>query len=141
MDSGYYVIVVDIDENCIGFSHCSERLLCSTIDYNCISDYVSKHHIDGILTLCTDRPVNVVAKIAEENGLTGVSSTAAYNSTNKARMRMILRKNSIPVPNFSIVSSLEEFNDRLGKHQGDVIIKASDNSGKRSYKAIQQRVR
>lgn len=135
-EMGHHVITVDIDENCIGFEYSDENLKLSTLDYKSIKKYVEKNPIDGIMTLATDRPVNIVAKLASDFGLKAISIEAAKNSTNKAKMRMILNKYNVLMPKFHVVTNEEEFLKAVDDINGPTIIKASDNAGKRGVRKL-----
>ena len=86
------------------------------------------------MTLATDRPVNIVAKIAHDFGLNAISIDAAKNSTNKAKMRTILSEKDILMPRFHVVTNKEEFLKAVDEINGPTIIKASDNAGKRGVR-------
>lgn len=137
-EMGLHVITVDMDENCIGFKHSDEKLVISTLDYQTIKKYIEQNPINGILTLASDRPVNVVAKIGEEFNLNAVSIDAAKKSTNKAMMRRALENTDVTMPRFFITSTIDDFLQTMDQIDFSVIIKSSDNSGKRGIMKLNE---
>ncbi len=95
-----------------------------------------KYQIDGVLTLCTDQPMNSVAKIAEALGLPGITAKAAYTATNKARMRECVAAHGIPCPKFICVVTKEEYLEAVKQFDGKVVVKAVDNAGSRGIKML-----
>lgn len=137
-EMGLQVIVVDMDENAIGFKETGIiKEVISTIDTENILVAAKKHHIDGITTICTDLPMRAVARVAKELGLAGISEEAAYKATNKAAMRECLKKNGVPIPQFYKVESKEEYMDAIKGFKNKCVVKAVDNSGSRGIQLIE----
>ena len=61
------------------------------------------------MTLASDMPMQAVATVCEELGLIGITPQTALNATNKAEMRMCFKAHDVPIPEFYIVSELDEF--------------------------------
>lgn len=133
---GYYVVNVDEDKDCIGFKYSNEKVILSTLDYEGIKKYIGSNPIDGIITLATDRPVNIVAMLARDFNLNSISVSGAKNSTNKANMRRTLSKFNIQMPRFEIVDNFDDFLTANNNIEGSTIVKASDNSGKRGIRKL-----
>lgn len=132
---GLEVVAVDMNPNAIGFKEKGIiKEIISTIDIPSILESAKKHKIDGIMTLASDMPMRSVAVVANELGLVAISEDTAIKATNKAAMRLALKKNNVPVPVFYKVSDKKEYIkainniQRLGRK---CIIKPADNSGSR----------
>jgi biotin carboxylase len=69
-----------------------------TGDFSSILRIAQEQQIDGIVTLCTDAPVRIVARVAERLGLCGISVEAAFRATHKGAMRDALLSGGVPVP-------------------------------------------
>lgn len=128
---GYYVISVDRNKDSVGFAFSDEGLNIGTDDFDGIKKYIEEKPIDGIMTLASDRAVNTIAKIGEHFKLNTISVDAAKNATNKVNMRRILSEHNISAPHFYVASNFSDFIKNIDNFNQDIIIKASDNSGKR----------
>lgn len=136
-EMGLQVIAVDMDPNAVGFKEpgvISEII--STIDTEKILLAAKKHQIDGITTICTDLPMRSVARVCRELGLPGISEEAAFNATNKAAMRKCLKDKGVPVPNFIIVNTKDEYLQAVKEFNTPFVVKAVDNSGSRGIELI-----
>lgn len=128
---GLYVIAVDMDCNAVGFPYADLPLVISTLDTENVLKAAEEHHIDGIMTIASDRPMNTVAVVAEKLGLTSVSVDTALKATNKFEMRKALQDFGVPVPRFARVSDIKAFREALATMTPPVILKPVDNSGSR----------
>lgn len=136
-EMGLQVIAVDMDPNAIGFKE--EDVICeiiSTIDTERILEAAKRHHIDGIVTICTDLPMRSVAKVAKELDLPGISEEAAYMCTNKGAMRTRLMEYGVPVPEYYNVKTKQEYLEAVAKFEKKCVVKAVDNSGSRGIQLI-----
>ena len=107
---GYKVVVVDQNPQAKGFEvEGIQKELISTIDTSEILKVAEYHEIDGIMTLATDLPMQTVARVAKDRGLIGISVETALKTTNKAVMREALRCAKVPIPDYYVVHSEEEF--------------------------------
>ena len=91
---------------------------------------VEKYSIDAIVTTATDKPLVMMAKIAEKYGFPFYSVEAARWSTDKFLMKQRFIKGSIPCAKGRLIRCADEIND----FQVPVIIKPRDNSGSRGVK-------
>ena len=83
-EMGLQVVVCDYYPDCVGKQ--VEGVigeLVSTYDYDGVLEAAKRHKIDAILTLCTDYPARVVAYVAENMGLPGISKADAIRATDK----------------------------------------------------------
>ena len=131
-EMGLDVIAVDMDPDAVGFKEEGiTKLQISTIDTPRIVEAARAYQIDGIMTLASDMPMQAVATVCEELGLIGITPQTALNATNKAEMRMCFKAHDVPIPEFYIVSELDEFMEATKHFTTKFIIKPADNSGNR----------
>jgi biotin carboxylase len=130
-EMGLRIISIDMDENAVGrpFSDVFEQV--STIDVSGALRVAKKHKPDGVLTLCTDAPLRVVAAVNDELGLKGIDSRTAELVTNKYSMRKKMRETGIPCPAFREVTSVSEAESAAVEIHYPVVIKPVDSSGSR----------
>lgn len=130
------IFSVDMDPSAEGFEFADHQLVISTIDIPNILQAAKECKIDGIMTLATDMPMRAVATVAEEMGLVGISVNSALKATNKAMMRVCLKENGVPVPDFYKVSSFDEYKEVVRKFTKPFIVKPADSSGSRGIYLI-----
>lgn len=135
---GIFTIVADYDSNAIGKKFADKFYEISTLDYASLLDVAKKEKIDGIMTICSDRPMTVVARIGEKLNLSTISLQAAINATDKSTMRKVLRDEGIPIPKFSICRNKEELVKAIDEIGLPLIVKPSDNSGSRGVFLIKK---
>ena len=136
-EMGLDVIAVDMNPDAIGFKEEGvTKVLISTIDTPKIVEAARHYKIDGIMTLCTDMPMQAVAAVCEDLGLVGVSRQTALNATNKAEMRQCFKAHGVPIPDFYIVRERNEFIDAAKNFTSKFIVKPADNSGNRGVELI-----
>lgn len=136
-EMGLNVVVVDMNPDAIGFKEPGiEREIISTIDAEGVLEAARKHQIDGIVTICTDLPMRVVAKVAKELNLPGISEEAAFMCTNKGAMRARLKEYGVPVPEYYNIVTKEEYLEAVSHFDQKCVVKAVDNSGSRGIQLI-----
>lgn len=136
-EMGLQVIVCDYYPDCVGKQ--VEGVigeLVSTYDYDGVLEAAKRHKIDAILTLCTDYPARVVAYVAENMGLPGISKADAIRATDKGKMRQCLSQHNVPSPKFSVVSDKSSFLNSIAKFNSTCVVKAVDNSGSRGIQLL-----
>ena len=62
---GALVTFADQSETCAAVGKGAHHLHCSMFDEDRISEYISKHRVDGIVTGGTDQVVNLLARLCE----------------------------------------------------------------------------
>jgi carbamoyl-phosphate synthase large subunit len=129
---GIYSFVADYDPMAPGFSYADQKVYVSTNDYDGILSVAKQFQVDGILTT-SDFPVNIVAKVSQELGLSSMSESVAAICTNKFKQRVIFRNSSINVPFFRLCSKPEDVGDL---NNFPYIIKPVDSSASRGVKKV-----
>jgi carbamoyl-phosphate synthase large subunit len=99
-------------------------------DYEGTCAVVDKYSIDAIVTAATDKPLVMMARIAEKYGFPFYSVETAQWSTDKFQMKERFMDGSVPCAKGRLVKSVSEVED----FEFPVIIKPRDNSGSRGVK-------
>lgn len=99
-------------------------------DYEGTCAVVEKHGIDAIVTAATDKPLVMMARIAEKYGFPFFSVATAQWSTDKFQMKQRFMEGGVPCAKGRLVKSAAEVED----FEYPVIVKPRDNSGSRGVK-------
>ena len=99
-------------------------------DYEGHCEVVEKYGIDAIVTAATDKPLVMMARIAEKYGFPFYSVETAQWSTDKFQMKQRFMEGGVPCAKGRLVKSVSEVED----FEFPVIIKPRDNSGSRGVK-------
>ena len=99
-------------------------------DYEGHCAVVDKYGIDAIVTAATDKPLVMMARIAEKYGFPFYSVETAQWSTDKFQMKERFMDGGVPCAKGRLVKSVSEVED----FEFPVIIKPRDNSGSRGVK-------
>lgn len=99
-------------------------------DYEGTCAVVEKHGINAIVTAATDKPLVMMARIAEKYGFPFYSVETAQWSTDKFQMKQRFVEGGVPCAKGRLVKSVEETEDMVFP----VIVKPRDNSGSRGVK-------
>lgn len=99
-------------------------------DYEGHCAVVEKYGIDAIVTAATDKPLVMMARIAERYGFPFYSVETAQWSTDKFQMKQHFMEGGVPCAKGRLVKSVDEVED----FEYPVIIKPRDNSGSRGVK-------
>lgn len=99
-------------------------------DYEGTCTVVDKYSIDAIVTAATDKPLVMMARVAEKYGFPFYSVETAQWSTDKYQMKLRFELGGVPCAKGRLVKSVSEVED----FEFPVIIKPRDNSGSRGVK-------
>jgi biotin carboxylase len=138
-EAGWRVVAVDRDPAAVGFAVAN---VAETIDFTELERVVEvgrRHAIDAVVAISTDRAVPIAAAVAERLGLPGIGVETAYRMTNKAAMRLRLRKHGVPQPQFAVVSELEDALRQAENVGYPAVLKPVDSGGQRGVHMIATR--
>ncbi|MCR5574082.1 MAG: ATP-grasp domain-containing protein [Bacteroidaceae bacterium] len=99
-------------------------------DYEGHCAVVEKYGIDAIVTAATDKPLVMMARLAEKYGFPFYSVETAQWSTDKFQMKKRFELGSVPHAQGRLISKVEEAEGLVFP----VIVKPRDNSGSRGVK-------
>lgn len=91
---------------------------------------VEKYGVDAIVTAATDKPLVMMARVAEKYGFPFYSVETAQWSTDKYQMKQRFLEGGVPCARGRLIAKVEEANDLYYP----LIIKPRDNSGSRGVK-------
>jgi carbamoyl-phosphate synthase large subunit len=124
---GLRTIVVDPDPNASSRNIADVFVVVGGKDIEGTCAVVENHKIEGIITAATDKPLVMMAMIAERYNLPFFSVETAVNSTDKYLMKQKFIEHNIPHASGILVSRETKLDDI----DLPVVIKPRDNSGSR----------
>jgi biotin carboxylase len=136
LESGWRVVAVDGDPAAVGFGVAD---VAEAIDFNDVDQVVEvgrRHGIDAVVAISSDRAVPVAAAVAERLGLPGIGVETALRMTDKAAMRLRLRAQGVPQPEFAVVRDLEDASRELERIGLPAVLKPVDSGGQRGVCVI-----
>lgn len=98
-------------------------------DFEKTIEIASKYHISAIVTAATDKPLVMMARVAENLHLPFYSVETAQVSTDKLLMKQRFMQYGIPCAKGVVLADTEEWNEQNFSYP--VIVKPRDNSGSR----------
>lgn len=131
-EKGLYVYVLDYDPEAVGIQYADRFLGISTIDKEAVLKAALEYKPDFIITSTSDMPVRTVSWVCEKLGkATNISYEGAICATNKIAMRKRMKECGIPIPEFHVIKSLNEFLNVAEKMSDRFILKPADNAASR----------
>lgn len=131
-EMGYKIILVDYDENAVGFELADVKLVVSTLDQDEVYRQALIYKPDVVITSTSDGPVRTAAYVNEKLGKKpDLSYEDSLCATIKSHMRNRLKENGVPIPEYYAVSDYEGFKEAVQKLNGYCIVKPADNAGSR----------
>lgn len=122
---GLKTIVIDPDCKAEGQKFAESFEVIDGNDFEGTCRIVEKYNIKAIITAATDKPLVMMARIAEKYSFPFFPVETAISSTDKYKMKQIFRKNNIPCAQGILINHIvENLNYPL-------ILKPRDNSGSR----------
>lgn len=138
-EMGYYVIAADGDSNAIGLQYADKPVVINITSEDDVLRVAREEGIDGVIHPCSEVSMNVMGRLNDELGLSGISREAAYRATNKHLMRGAFEKYGAPSPKSFCFDNVDEawicFCEELPKNG---ILKPSRNSGSRGIAKIEK---
>lgn len=129
---GYEIILVDYDENAVGFALADVKLVVSTLDKEEVYRQALVWRPDVVITSTSDGPVRTAAYVNEKLGKKpDLSYEDSLCATIKSYMRKRLEENYVPIPAYYAAEDWEGFLKAVRALGGRCIVKPSDNAGSR----------
>lgn len=129
---GYQIILVDYDENAVGFALADVKLVVSTLDQEEVYRQALIYEPDVVITSTSDGPVRTAAYVNERLGKRpDLSYENSLCATIKSRMRDRLRECGVPIPEYYAATDFAGFSEAVDRLNGHCIVKPADNAGSR----------
>lgn len=125
VDKGNFTLVIDPDPNAMARNLADRFLVVPGNDFDKTCEIIVQYGINGIATAATDKPLRMMARIAEKFNLPFYSISTAEKCTDKYKMKAVFEAHKIPCANGYLIQNSSEI------HSFPCIIKPVDNSGSR----------
>lgn len=136
-EMGYYVIAADGDPNAVGLQYADKLVVANITSEEVMLNIAKEEQIDGVIHPCSEVSMNVMGRINEELGLSGITREQAIRATNKHKMREAFEKYGAPSPKSMCFNHVEvAWGAFCTDFRGDCILKPSRNSGSRGIAKI-----
>ncbi len=120
-----FAVVIDPNPNAEGgkIADAFETVEGDAFEKTC--SVVEKYSIEAIITAATDKPLVMMAQIAERYEMPFFSEETAVVATDKFLMKKVFREENIPCAKGSLIREIDD------SHKYPLILKPRDNSGSR----------
>ncbi len=136
-EQGYFVIAADGCADAPGLKYADKAVVVNITSEEDMLEVARKEQIDGVIHPCSEVAMNVMGRINDEMGLSGISRETAIRATNKHLMRQAFEKGGAPSPWSTCFDYTEDawklYSETDTK---DMILKPSRNSGSRGIAKI-----
>ena len=128
---GHFAVGIDVDENAISRNLCNKFYVVKGDDFTGTCKIVERHKIDGIVTAASDKPLEMMARIAEKYSFPFPKLDSVQKTTQKHLLKNLLINNSIPTAQFYLLDGKNNGFKRDNDLVFPLIVKPVDNSGSR----------
>ena len=136
-EMGVYVVAADGDENAVGLKLADKAIVVNITSEEDMLRVAREEQVDGVIHPCSEVSMNVMGRINDELGLSGISREAAIRATNKHLMREAFEKYGAPSPKSMCFTDVEvAWGAFCTDFTGACILKPSRNSGSRGIAKI-----
>lgn len=136
-EMGIYVIAADGDPNAVGLEYADKAIVVNITSEEEVLKVAREEHIDGVIHPCSEVSMNVMGRLNDELGLSGITREQAIRATNKHLMREAFKKGNAPSPKSILTENAEDAWMHLqNDFSTDGILKPSRNSGSRGIAKV-----
>lgn len=136
-EMGIYVIAADGEPNAVGLQYADKSVVVNITSEEDVLRVAHEEGIDGVIHPCSEVSMNVMGRLNDELGLSGISREQAIHATNKHLMREAFESGNAPSPKSSCFSEIEvAWGAFCTDYLGSCILKPSRNSGSRGIAKI-----
>ncbi len=136
-EMGIYVIAADGDPNAVGLKYADEAIVVNITSEEDVLKVAREEKIDGVIHPCSEVSMNVMGRLNDELGLSGITREQAIRATNKHLMRESFEKGNAPSPKSILTENAEDAWMHLqNDFSTDGILKPSRNSGSRGIAKV-----
>lgn len=137
-EMGYYVIAADGNPEAVGLPLADKAIVENITDEEVMLRIAREEQIDGVIHPCSEVSMNVMGRINDKLGLSGISRDTAIRATNKHLMRQAFEQGGAPSPKSFCTNDADDgwsiFVNELSHNTA--ILKPSRNSGSRGVAKI-----
>ena len=137
-EMGNYVIAADGNPKAVGLPLADKAIVANITDEEVMLRIACEEEIDGVIHPCSEVSMNVMGRINDELGLSGISRETAIRATNKHLMREAFERYGAPSPKSFCTNAADEgwsiFVNEFSHNTA--ILKPSRNSGSRGVSKI-----
>ena len=138
-EMGIYVIAADGNPNACGLKYADKAICANITSATDMLNIAIDERIDGVIHPCSEVSMNVMGRINDELGLSGISEEQAMRATNKHLMREAFEAYGAPSPRSMCFTDVEEaWGSFCSNFTGACILKPSRNSGSRGITKIEE---
>ena len=135
-EMGVYVVAADGDPNAVGLKLADKPIVVNITSEEDMLRVALEEQVDGVIHPCSEVSMNVMGRINDELGLSGISREAAIRATNKHLMRKAFEAGNAPSPKSILTESAEDAWNQFIAMSTDAILKPSRNSGSRGIAKV-----
>lgn len=135
-DMGIYVIAADGNQNAEGLKYADKAIVVNITSEEDVLKVAREERIDGVIHPCSEVAMNVMGRLNDELGLSGITKEQAIRATNKHMMREAFEQGGAPSPKSILTINVEDAWKRFQELDGDGILKPSRNSGSRGIAKV-----
>ena len=136
-EMGIYVVAADGSEHALGLQLADKPIVVNITSEEEMLRVAREEQVDGVIHPCSEVSMNVMGRINDELGLSGISREAAIRATNKHLMREAFEAGNAPSPKSILTESAEDaWNHLQNGFDSDGILKPSRNSGSRGIAKV-----
>lgn len=141
-EMGYYVIAADGNPEAVGLPLADKAIVANITDEEVMLRIAREEKIDGVIHPCSEVSMNVMGRINDELGLSGITRETAIRATNKHLMREAFERYGAPSPKSFCTNDVDEAWDIFVNHfsHNAAILKPSRNSGSRGVAKTSQQI-
>ena len=97
-EMGIYVIAADGDPEAVGLKYAEKAIVVNITSEEEVLKVAREEQIDGVIHPCSEVSMNVMGRLNDELGLSGITREQAIRATNKHLMREAFEKGNAPSP-------------------------------------------
>lgn len=136
-DMGIYVIAADGDPDAVGLKYADKAIVVNITSEEDVLRVAREERIDGVIHPCSEVSMNVMGRLNDELGLSGITREQAIRATNKHLMREAFEMGGAPSPKSILTENSEDAWRHLqNDFSTDGILKPSRNSGSRGIAKV-----
>ncbi len=136
-EMGIYVIAADGDPNAVGLKYADKAIVVNITSEEDVLKVAREEKIDGVIHPCSEVSMNVMGRLNDELGLSGITREQAIRATNKHLMREAFESGNAPSPKSILTENAEDAWMHLqNDFSTDGILKPSRNSGSRGIAKV-----